>query len=347
MLNIGIIGCGCHARWAIIPAMLNSGCCKLSAMADPDPASMDEVKAPGIHKYRHASDMFAKERLDAVCIATPVEAHRDMTVLALKAGCHVCCEKPMAVNKRECRLMIDAALKADRILAIDFESRFYPGYQQVQRWIAEGHLGQVRAVHVDSMWDGHKATGPLSARRKGFLDRSGCLDCGVHKLDIIRFICGGGQWQDVRAIGAWFDEDVRFPPHIGVQGRLDTGAMVTLNESFAFGAYMKQRPAYVNVAVVGTRGVVVLENVKDQPPVFRLTSDSLNATAPLDETDHAVTIVYLLQELDAAIHGGPGPFHFARGEDGLAAQVALDAANRDAVKGCCGKRMAHRAKRRG
>jgi len=337
MLNMGVIGCGCHARWAIIPAMLNSGCCKLIAIADPNQASMDEVKASGVHKYRKASDMFAKERLDAVCIATPVESHKETTLLALKAGCHVCCEKPMAMTDQECRVMIKAAGKARRILAIDFESRFYPGYQHVRKWIAEGHLGKIHAVHVDSMWDGHKAAGIVSAamsvRRKGFLDRSGCLDCGVHKLDIVRYVCGGGQWRDVRAIGAWFDEDVRFPPHIGVQGRLGKDTVVTLNESFAFGAYMKQRPTYVNVAVIGTRGVVVLESLKDQPPAFRLTSDSLNAVVPLDETDHAQTIVYLLRELDAAIHGGAGPFNFAIGEDGLAAQLALDAANRDAVKG--------------
>lgn len=331
MLDYGLIGCGCHAQWAVLPALQNAGCCRLKAVADISETNLAKVNQPGVAQYRDYAAMLAREKLEAVFIATPVEVHAAAAVAALAAGCHVLCEKPMANSVKECRQMEAAARKAGRILAIDFESRGYPFYRQVRQWIADGHIGAIRAVHIDHMWDGHKSFGQLAERRKGFLQRSGCLDCGIHMLDITRFLCGGGEWQDVRALGAWFGEEVRFPPHIAIQARLTPGVMVTLNASFAYGAYMQARHEHESFAILGLKGVIAQERDAQGKPVFRLASDALCATVATGETDHAATIPTILREVDRAAHEEPGPFHFATGHDGLMAQVALDAANRSAV----------------
>lgn len=328
MLRMGLIGCGCHAQWAIMPAIRNSGCFQLVAVADPHPETPQKIGDPAVAWHADARRLLDREALDAVFVATPVEAHAEMARLALNAGCHVCCEKPMAQSRAECEAMLSDADRVGRILAIDFECRYYPAYQQIRRWVADGKIGTVKAVHVDHMWDGHKVSGPLARRREGFLNRSGCLDCGVHMLDMIRFICGGGNWTAVRALGEWFGESVQFPPHIAVQGRLDTGVLATLNASFALTAYMRMRLQQHAFLVIGDRGVIRRQNDAAGQAEVCLYTDDETVSVPFVEAGHDVTIVPFLRDFAGAIRGDSGPFPFARGEDGWAAQIAMDEANR-------------------
>lgn len=333
MLTFGLIGCGKHAQWAVLPSFAASPGCRLAAVADIAADGLAFVTDPAIARYTDAGEMLRRERLDAVYVATPCETHAALTCTALEAGCHVLCEKPMAMSEAECRRMLSAAASAGRQIFIDFETRYIAGHEQVRRWIADGRIGAVRAVHIESLWDGHKVTGPVSERRKGFLQRSGCLDCGVHKLDLARFYCGGGEWRDITARGAWCGESVRFPPHISIMGRLTPGVLVTLTESFAWTARIPARHHRESLAVLGEKGVIVLEPGPDHGAVLRLVSDSATEEAPMSEAGHALVIPRVLADMVSVIEGGrPVPPSLATGTDGLMAQIALDAANRCAVE---------------
>jgi len=330
MFNFGLIGCGKHAEWAVAPAIRGTEGCRLAAAADLN-AERLEITGEGVAGYTDYREMLAKERLDAVYVATSQEAHCAPVLAAIAAGCHVVCEKPMGQDAEECRQMNAAAEAAGKVLAIDFENRYIPGYRQVREWIAAGHLGTVGAIHIDHMWDGHKIWGPIGERRKGFLQRVGCLDCGIHMLDMARFISGGGEWQDVRALGAWFGEEVNFSPHIAVLARLTPGRLVTLNASFAFTAYIKERVQAHGMLVVGEKGVIALEE-HEGTHAFRLVSETLNDTCPLGEAGHDEVIPNLLRDFITAVQGGTPSPSMATGFDGLQAQIATDAANVDAVR---------------
>lgn len=329
MLRFGLIGCGKHAEWAVIPALRQTEGCRLAAVADLN-AERLTMAGEGVAGYTDYREMLAKERLDAVYVATSQEAHCAPVLAAIAAGCHVVCEKPMGADADECRRMNAAAEAAGKVLAIDFENRYLPGYRQVRAWIAAGHLGAVGAIHIDHLWDGHKNRGPLSERRKGFLMRVGCLDCGIHMLDIARFISNGGAWQDIRALGAWFGEEVTFPPHISVLARLAPGMLVTLNASFAYTAYITERAQAHAFFVLGERGVIALED-RDGTQAFHLVSDTLNETFPLGEAGHSEVIPNLLRDFVTAVQGGAPSPSMATGDDGLQAQIAVDAANADAI----------------
>ena len=334
MLRFGLIGCGQHARWAVLPAIEGAAGCELAAVAEIVPANLDAVTDEAVAKHDDYRRMLAEEELDAVYVSTTVEAHCEPTVAALAAGCHVVCEKPMAVGEAQCRRMVDAAEQAGKILAIDFETRYAPPVQQVRRWIEAGHIGTVRAIHFESMWDAHKAFGgDLAERRKRLMMGSGCLDCGIHKLDLARFYCGGGEWRDVRAVGAWFGEDVPYPPHIAVTARLSGGVLVTLNESFAYTAYIKAKHFHTSEAIVGEKGAIALDVDEQGRKAFRLVSDTLQAECPLAAEGHGSAISRLLEDMDAAATDGkPLPPWTATGVDGMMAQIAVDAANRSAVE---------------
>jgi len=139
-----------------------------------------------------------------VFVATRVDAHCDPTIAALDAGLHVVCEKPMANSVEECERMISAAERAGRTLAIDFEVRYYEHHRKIKEWISLGYLGEIQAVHALGFDHAHKAFGELAARREKSMNQSGAMNCGVHKLDLIRCFCGGGEWHDIEARGVWF-----------------------------------------------------------------------------------------------------------------------------------------------
>jgi len=115
------------------------------AIADLDEARLDESSAQyGVNKrYISGERMLAKVDLDVVSVATPNKYHKSLTIAALEAGCHVLCEKPMAMNAREAREMLAAAEKADKRLMIDFSYRFSEQSQALKAQVDAGVLGEV------------------------------------------------------------------------------------------------------------------------------------------------------------------------------------------------------------
>ncbi len=334
MLKIGLIGCGTHAHWAIIPAIraMSGGC--LAAIAEPCQEQTHDLDLDGIKVYTDYREMLQREALDLVYVATPCEAHAECTIAALEHGCHVACEKPMAMTVADCRHMNDAAEKHGKLLAIDFETRYLPPHRQIRQWITEGRIGRLQAMHIDSMWDGHKINSRLGERRHRFLEQTGCLDCGIHKLDIARFYAGGGDWQALRALGAWFGETSRFAPHIAIQGYLTPDIIVTLNDSFACLAAIPARYHHQQMIILGDSGIIALEPDPDDADAhrFHLVSESLDAIIPLSETGHTQPITAFLNDIARTLNGEQAlPPELPTGKDGLAAQIAVETANQSAL----------------
>lgn len=335
-IRIGLVGYGKHGQWAVVPAMRKAAGVRLVSVADLSLENLLLLPDPDISTYTDYRRMLKQERLDAVYVATRVESHAEVVLAALRAGLHVITEKPMGTSISECRRMIAAASKAGRLLGVDFESRYIPAYRQIRAWIDEGRIGHVGAIHMEHFWDGHKVTGALAERRRRFCDSSGCLDCGIHKLDLARYFNGGGTWRGIQAYGAWFGEKVRYAPHIAIMARLDTGVLVTVNASFAFTAYIPQRiksSNYDTLSVVGSKGVIVLHQSPEGERHLQLVSESLTKVVPFAAHGHTSVITLLLADFSKAIRQGkPLPVEIATGHDGLMAQLAADEANRLAVK---------------
>ncbi|MBU4199466.1 MAG: Gfo/Idh/MocA family oxidoreductase [Verrucomicrobia bacterium] len=336
VIRFGLIGYGKHGQWAVVPAMRAAVGVRLAAVADLMPSNLALLDDKSITGYTDYRQMLKREELDAVYVATRVETHCEAVTAALQAGLHVITEKPMATSIRECRQMIAAAQKAGKLLGVDFESRYITGFQQIRKWIAAGHIGHIRAIHIDNLWDGHKIWGPLGKRRRRFCDSSGCLDCGIHKLDLTRYFSGGGTWRDIKAFGTWFGEHVKYPPHIAIMACLDTGVLVTLNASFAFTAYIKRRlqgVIYDGLAILGDRGVIVLHKDPKGEKHLELAGEKLAKTIPFTEHGHSTVITLLLNDFAKSIRANTSlPAEIATGYDGLMAQYCADEANRLAIK---------------
>lgn len=149
-VGIGIIGTG-FARRVQIPAFMRCDGARVMSVASKSienaQFTADEF---GIgHLTDDWRDTIAHPEVDLVCITTPPNLHREMTLAAIEAGKHILCEKPMAMNVAEAQEMTDratvAAAEGRPILAlIDHELRFQPGRLVAYKMLRDGAIGKIR-----------------------------------------------------------------------------------------------------------------------------------------------------------------------------------------------------------
>jgi predicted dehydrogenase len=162
------------------------------ALCDLDEKRLEAgQKEFGVEKvYREADEMFADKTLDAVCIATPNKFHAPLTIAALRAGLHVLCEKPMAMNEAEARQMKAEAQRAKRNLMINFSYRFSQMSYALKQQVDSGALGDI--YYGRTVW--HRRRGmPGFGGWFGNKELSGggpLIDLGVHRLDLALWLMG-------------------------------------------------------------------------------------------------------------------------------------------------------------
>ncbi|MEO7673808.1 MAG: Gfo/Idh/MocA family oxidoreductase [Pyrinomonadaceae bacterium] len=144
-VGIGIIGTG-FARKVQIPAF---AACENAEIISVASGSLDNARSTaeefGIgHFTADWRETVVRDDIDLVCITTPPNLHKEMTLLAIEHGKHVLCEKPMAMNVAEAEAMTDAAKSAGVLALIDFELRFQPGRQKAFAMLREGEIGNIR-----------------------------------------------------------------------------------------------------------------------------------------------------------------------------------------------------------
>jgi predicted dehydrogenase len=141
----------------------------------------------GISKYDEIETLLADPTLDMIDICMPPADHAWVTIAALKAGKHVFCEKPIALNVADAKKMTDAAKKAGKLLMIGHVLPFYPEYDFAYKAITSGKYGRLlggyfKRIISDPTWltefyNPNKTGGPM-------------LDLHVHDAHFIRLVCG-------------------------------------------------------------------------------------------------------------------------------------------------------------
>lgn len=96
------------------------------------------------HVASNWRELVAREDVDLVSVVTPPAMHMEMTLAAIEHGKAVLCEKPMAMNAAEARLMTEAAQKADLLALIDHELRFLKSRRVMRSLLTSGAIGTVR-----------------------------------------------------------------------------------------------------------------------------------------------------------------------------------------------------------
>jgi xylose dehydrogenase (NAD/NADP) len=148
-LNWGILGCAGIAEKAFIPAVAGSRNGVLGGIASRDAARAgDWARRFGFARAYPAYQALVDDpAIDAVYNPLPNDLHAEWTIRALRAGKHVLCEKPMALNAPEVRAMIRAADERGVLLMEGFMYKFHPQIAQTLELVRGGAIGELRSLH--------------------------------------------------------------------------------------------------------------------------------------------------------------------------------------------------------
>ena len=147
--KVGIIGAGGMVSYHI--AGFQAAGAEIIGLADVNEAVAQRVAARhGIpNVFKDPGSMLAGlADLEAVSIIVPNKFHAPLSIEALKAGKHVFCEKPPALNAREMKSIKDAASKAKKTLMFNFNNRARPESQAIMDYVRSGEVGWINSTQA-------------------------------------------------------------------------------------------------------------------------------------------------------------------------------------------------------
>jgi predicted dehydrogenase len=189
--KVGIIGTGFIGP-VHLEALRRIGA-NVTALCDlPDRvrAAADKFGIP--EAFGNYREMLRSPNVDVVHITSPNRFHCEMSLAALRAGKHVVCEKPLAMNTRETAQIVKLARGSGRVFAVNYNVRFYPAVLAMRRLVARGDLGEIIHVNGSYMQDWLFKDTDYNWRllpQEGGKLRA-VADIGTHWMDTVSFILG-------------------------------------------------------------------------------------------------------------------------------------------------------------
>lgn len=195
ILKWGIIGCGAVTERKGGPALYSVEGSELVAVMRRDAVkAADFARRHGARRwYNKAEDLINDPEVNAVYVATPVYLHHTYTIQAAKAGKHVLCEKPMALNVRQCREMITVCRENRVKLMIAYYRRTYPIVQEIKQLLDEGAIGEPMLVRINLTSYYNPVDTNAASEWRGDPAMSGggvMFDVGSHRLDLMVYLLG-------------------------------------------------------------------------------------------------------------------------------------------------------------
>jgi predicted dehydrogenase len=157
-----------------------------------------EDRAYGSYEEMAKAEAKRSDGIEAVSIVTPNHMHAGPAKAFLKAGIHVICDKPLALNVKEAKELVAAVKKSGRIFAVTHNYTGYPMIRQARAMIAAGELGEIRVVQAeyaqDWLTEPLEKTGQKQAAWRTDPKRSGAGgslgDIGTHAYNLACFVTG-------------------------------------------------------------------------------------------------------------------------------------------------------------
>ncbi len=227
-IGVGIVGLGVRGKGTHVPSFSALPNVKVLALADPDRTRtaaaakwlIENGRSKQVDQYEDMRQMYERNDIQAVGIATMNYWHGLATIWACEAGKHVYVEKPLSHFVWEGRQMVNAARKYDRIVQHGTQLRFCPSIRDAIAWIQAGNLGKIRSVTAFAnkprtsignraepiplppdfnydLWCGPAQDGPIFRDRLQYdcsftwnMGDGESLNQGVHQLDVARWVLG-------------------------------------------------------------------------------------------------------------------------------------------------------------
>ena len=227
-IRFALIGCG-KIGWRHAGHILNYGV--LVAVCD-----IVEEKANLIGNkysakvYKSLEELLSVEKdLDIVSICTPNGLHATHSITSLRAGCHVLCEKPMAISEKDCRQMIDAAQTAGKFLFAIKQNRFNPPVAAVKKAIDEGRLGKIYSIQLSCFWNRNNDYYKDSWHGSRELDGGTLFTQFSHFIDLLYWFAGDVKEAFCLTANFAHKDVIEFEDTGVVAFQFENGALGTIN----------------------------------------------------------------------------------------------------------------------
>ena len=232
---------------------------ELTALCDVDAVRVKAVAAElnVPYTYTDVTEMVKNPELDAIVIVSPSMYHADHIKLALDAGKHVFCDKPLDTTIEKCK-QAERAVEAhpDKVFMLGFMRRFDDSYAEAKHRIENGEIGKVVLVRSYTQDPRTTIEGTLK-----FAPHSGgqFLDMCVHDIDLIRWFTGSNI-KKVWGLGGVFEFDL-----YRELNDADNAAAAVQCENGAMGFMFTNRThgagCNVETEIIGTHGTLRIANV--------------------------------------------------------------------------------------
>ena len=154
------------------------------AVADADDAGREKAKTESgaSRAYADYHEMLAQEELDIVSVCPRwTDCHLEMVLACVEAGCHIYCEKPIAMNLQDGDTMVAAAENAGLKIAVSHQQVYQPATQKTKCLLDEGRIGQVHSIYTHGKQD-HRGGG------------EDMIVLGTHTFNMMRYFFGDVAW---------------------------------------------------------------------------------------------------------------------------------------------------------
>ena len=253
-IKFGIIGVGrlgyehaCNLASRIPTAELVAIC---DGNLDRAKEVADELGVSAV--YSDPKEMCADPNVEAVAIITNTASHVEMIRIAMEAGKHVFCEKPLAETVEKCK-EAEAIIEAhpDLIFMLGFMRRFDNSYEIAKQKIENGDIGDIILVRCYSQDPRSIIEGTLE-----YAPRSGgqFIDMSIHDIDLIRWLTGS-EPSKLWAIGGCYE----FPQYADWDDGDNVGCMMQMKNNimaFFFAGRTAAHGSAVETEIVGTKGML-------------------------------------------------------------------------------------------
>ena len=329
MVRYGILGFGHHGERRLAPAFDQTKNSQLSGIwrRNQERARENAQHFNIPHVFATPEELCASPAIDAVFVASPDALHSEHTLLALRHGKAVLCEKPLAMSASEAVRMASAARAAGRVFGVAQNFRYNSSLQRMRALVAQGTIGT--PVFASAHFCFLSRNSPRTWINDGGMACGGPIgDVGIHAIDALRFLLE----QEVLAIATLAQGLQSESPS---ERELEESAALSLEFSLGVLANIQVtfRAEYRTfIEVVGEQGVLTAESglTVDRPvTILHHAAGTVLAQEVVSNRD---AYSRMLDAFSAAVEG-TGIFA-STGEDGIQNQRILDAAFRSWHSGC-------------
>jgi predicted dehydrogenase len=191
-VRFGIVGTGFMARVHAHAVRAAGGVVTCVAGSSPSRGAEAAGSLGASRAAASVEELVASPDVDVVSVCTPNHLHLEMAELALAAGKHVVCEKPLALSAEDAQRLADLAERAGVVHAVPFVYRYYPTVREARERIARGDAGRLWLLHGSYLQDWLAAASDTNWRvdpGRGGPSRA-FADIGVHWCDLMEFVTG-------------------------------------------------------------------------------------------------------------------------------------------------------------